>query len=97
MLAQRKFDLLVLDDGLNDAAAVGFCRQVREWDLITPIIIFTADGERDRVAGSGATAFLSKPDVFDQMLNTIDEYLPRRPSHRLRYMQGPRTRSTTIL
>ena len=100
LLAQRRFDLVVLDDGMTDTAAVELCRHLREWDLLTPIIIFSAasaDEATDRAASSGATAYVNKPDLFGQMLSTIDEYLPRKSAERLRYLRGPRARSTTIL
>jgi DNA-binding response OmpR family regulator len=99
LLATRRFELLILASGPTDVVVNQLCRQIREWDLITPIIIFASPSanETDVIESSGATAYVSKPDVSGEMLSVINKYLPRRSSGRLLYTPPARARATAIL
>lgn len=51
MLAQKKFDLLILDVNLPDGSALDLLREVRQGEAV-PVILLTANGlEMDVVTG----------------------------------------------
>ena len=63
MLAQKKFDLLILDVNLPDGSALDLLREVRQGEVV-PVILLTAnDLEMDVVTGleSGADDYITKP------------------------------------
>ncbi len=63
MLAQKKFDLLILDVNLPDGSALDLLREVRQGEAV-PVILLTAnDLEMDVVTGleSGADDYITKP------------------------------------
>ena len=63
MLAQKKFDLLILDVNLPDGSGLEWLRQVRQSGNL-PVILLTAnDMEMDIVTGleSGADDYITKP------------------------------------
>ena len=63
MLAQKKFDLLLLDVNLPAGSALDLLREVRQGEAV-PVILLTAnDLEMDVVTGleSGADDYVTKP------------------------------------
>lgn len=63
LLAQQRFDVIVLDVMLPDGDGFSLCRELRQRDT-TPVILLTARGELDdRVLGleQGADDYLTKP------------------------------------
>lgn len=63
-LAERRWDLLVLDLGLPDGDGLTLCAELRAHDPNTPVLVLTARGtEYDRVRGleTGADDYLTKP------------------------------------
>ncbi|MFA6421930.1 MAG: response regulator transcription factor [Candidatus Buchananbacteria bacterium] len=75
------YDLIVLDLMLPDRDGITICKNVREKNISTPILILTAkDGEADIVAGlnAGADDYLIKPFSFNILLARIQALL-RRP------------------
>ena len=63
MLAQKKFDLLILDVNLPDGSGLDLLREVRQGEAV-PVILLTAnDLEMDVVTGleSGADDYITKP------------------------------------
>lgn len=64
-------DLIILDVMLPDIDGLNVCRQIREAQLQTPILMLTAkDAIPDRVAGleAGADDYLVKPFAFEELL-----------------------------
>lgn len=63
MLAQRKFDLLILDVNLPDGSALDLLREVRQSDAVPVILLTARDLETDVVTGleSGADDYITKP------------------------------------
>ena len=64
VLAEDRFDLLVLDVNLPDGSGLDLLRQVRSEDDATPVILLTAnDLELDEVTGleAGADDYITKP------------------------------------
>ena len=61
------FSLYVLDAQFWGETGVRLCRSIREFDPLTPVIIFSsAAGERARVEAleAGATCFVPQPNVL---------------------------------
>lgn len=67
-------DLIVLDIMLPGIDGLSVCRQIRDAELQTPILMLTAkDAVPDRVAGleAGADDYLIKPFAFEELLARV--------------------------
>ena len=67
-------DLIILDVMLPGIDGLTVCRQIREGELQTPILMLTAkDAVPDRVAGleAGADDYLVKPFAFEELLARV--------------------------
>ncbi len=74
-------DLIVLDVMLPGIDGLTVCRQLREAEMQTPILMLTAkDAVPDRVAGleAGADDYLVKPFAFEELLARIRALSRRR-------------------
>ena len=61
---QQIFDLYILDNWLPDGAGVELCRRIREFDLKTPILFYSAAGyksDTQEAIKAGAQEYLIKP------------------------------------
>lgn len=79
ILANRP-DLVLLDVMLPDMDGMTLCRQLRQAEQQTPILMLTArDAILDRVAGlnAGADDYLPKPFAFDELLARMRALLRR--------------------
>lgn len=76
------YDLMIIDRMLpGSVEGIDICRQVRQADIHTPVLILTAkDQIRDRVQGldAGADDYLVKPFSFEELLARVRALL-RRP------------------
>lgn len=82
LAASGTYDLVVLDVMLPGMDGIEVCRQMREDDVHTPVLMLTARGSvSDRVAGlkSGADDYLVKPFAMEEFLARVDALLRRRP------------------
>jgi DNA-binding response OmpR family regulator len=80
LLQHEQFDLLILDVMLPDTNGIELCRQIRQTDGNTPILMLTALNQvHDKVSGlkAGADDYLVKPFHFSELLARI-EALQRR-------------------
>jgi two-component system copper resistance phosphate regulon response regulator CusR len=80
ILQQETFDLLILDVMLPDTNGIELCRQIRQKDSNTPILMLTALNQvHDKVAGlkAGADDYLVKPFHFSELLARIEALLRR--------------------
>jgi two-component system, OmpR family, response regulator len=79
---ETDFDLIASDVMLPDIDGFEVCRQLRAWNVRTPIIVLTArDSVEDRVRGLdfGADDYLVKPFAFVEFAARVRALL-RRPS-----------------
>ena len=63
---ERRFDLLVLDSKFQDGDGFELCRQIREFDLETPILFYSGSAhETDKEKGlaAGAQGYIVKPEL----------------------------------
>ncbi|MDB5134039.1 MAG: response regulator transcription factor [Mucilaginibacter sp.] len=83
-LKQEQFDLLILDVMLPDTNGIELCRQIRQTDANTPILMLTALNQvHDKVLGlkAGADDYLVKPFHFSELLARIEALLRRNKSN----------------
>jgi two-component system copper resistance phosphate regulon response regulator CusR len=84
LLKQEQFDLLILDVMLPDTNGIELCRQIRQTDSNTPILMLTALNQvHDKVSGlkAGADDYLVKPFHFSELLARIEALLRRNKSN----------------
>lgn len=81
--AGESFDLLILDVMLPKKNGFDVCRELRQHDVRTPIIMLTARGQVvDKVVGLklGADDYLTKPFEMAELLARIEALLRRAPA-----------------
>jgi DNA-binding response OmpR family regulator len=64
LAGSQQFDLYLLDSWLPDGSGLDLCRQIREFDKVTPIVFYSAAAyeiDKDQAINSGAQAYLIKP------------------------------------
>ena len=78
-LARKKsFALILLDIGLPDKDGLQLCREIREFDQKTPIVLYTAYGElldEQEAARAGAQGCLRKPDDTARLSEALRGYI----------------------
>ena len=74
-LAQsHRFDLYLLDNWLHDGTGIELCRQIRQFDLRTPVIFYSAaanEGEIQHALSAGAQAYVVKPESIETLERII--------------------------
>ena len=77
-LLDRSFDIIILDNWLPDLDGIELCRQIREFNRLTPIIFFSAAamGSEDRAAlAAGANAYIYKGSGLGMLREAMAEEL----------------------
>lgn len=85
LASSEQYDVIVLDLMLPGMNGLQICKQLRQKQIHTPILILTAKGQvSDKVDGldSGADDYLTKPFSFAELVARI-RALVRRPQHTL--------------
>jgi len=80
ILQNESFDLLIMDVMLPDTNGIELCRNIRQKDSNTPILMLTALNQvHDKVSGlkAGADDYLVKPFHFSELLARIEALLRR--------------------
>lgn len=92
-LHRADYDIVILDLMLPGLDGLSVCRQMRERDITTPILVLTARAETDtkvELLMSGADDYLVKPFSFEELLARIQALLRRpTPSVSIVLRQGP--------
>jgi two-component system, OmpR family, alkaline phosphatase synthesis response regulator PhoP len=68
------FDLYLLDNWLPDALGDVLCRDLREFDLITPILFYSGaatEADKARAMACGAQGYLIKPANFEDLVGEM--------------------------
>ena len=78
----QSFDLYLLDSWLPDGSGLDLCRQIREFDKVTPILFYSAAAyeiDRTDALNSGAQAYLVKPSQPSELCTLVTSLID---SHR---------------
>lgn len=82
LATKNRYDLIILDIMLPGINGIDLCRQIRQNDVQSPVLMLTArDSVKDKVLGlnSGADDYLTKPFSFDEFLARVRALLRRKP------------------
>jgi len=69
-----RFDLYLLDSWLPDGSGLDLCRQIREFDPLTPILFYSAaayEADREDALKSGAQGYLIKPSQTSELCSLV--------------------------
>ena len=79
LVQQQAFDLFLLDSRLPDGSGIDLCKRIRQFNLQTPIIFFSAaayEADKTMALDAGAQGYLTKParlgELCDIISNLID-------------------------
>jgi two-component system, sensor histidine kinase and response regulator len=64
LVRTEHFDLLLIDNWMSDISGVEFAAKIREFDLKTPILFYSAaayDADKEQARLAGAQGYLVKP------------------------------------
>jgi CheY-like chemotaxis protein len=74
-----RFDLYILNDTYIDADSLELCRQLRELDPVTPVLLFSLESsgppQQKRPTHAGVKLYRSKTSDFVSLVQTIDQLL----------------------
>ena len=76
-----RFDLYILNDTYIDADSLTLCRQLRELDPVTPVLLFSLESTgpppppQPGVVQAGVKLYKSKTSDFVALVQTIDQLL----------------------
>jgi DNA-binding response OmpR family regulator len=74
-----RFDLYILNDKYIDADSLELCRQLRELDPVTPVLLFSLESSgphrRQQATQTGVRIYKSKTSDFVSLVQTIDRLL----------------------
>jgi CheY-like chemotaxis protein len=74
-----RFDLYILNDSYIDADSLELCRQLRELDPVTPVLLFSLESSgpqhRRQPVQTGVKIYQSKTSDFVSLVQTIDRLL----------------------
>lgn len=79
---KNKFDMIILDLGLPDGDGFDICKEIRERNITTPVLILSAEQESDikvKCLKVGADDFLTKPFNTEELIARV-EAITRRSS-----------------
>ena len=74
-----RFDLYILNDTYIDADSLELCRELRELDPVTPVLLFSLEGSgphrQQQPTQTGVKIYKSKTSDFVSLVQTIDRLL----------------------
>jgi two-component system, OmpR family, manganese sensing response regulator len=81
MIGDPGLDLYIFDYSMPELSGAELCSFIRQSDLKTPIVIYTArarPADREAALNAGANAYLIKPTDLDILGETVERLLNRR-------------------
>ena len=75
---EQHFDLYLLDSRLPDGSGVDLCKEIRKFDLSTPVVFYSAaayDSDRATALRSGAQAYLMKPSRLQELFELLSSLI----------------------
>jgi CheY-like chemotaxis protein len=77
--ATDRFDLYILNDAYIDADSLELCRELRELDPVTPVLLFSLESSgphrQQPATQTGVKIYQSKTSDFVSLVQTIDRLL----------------------
>ena len=74
-----RFDLYILNDTYIDADSLELCRQLRELEPVTPVLLFSLESSgphrQQQAVETGVKIYKSKTSDFVSLVQTIDRLL----------------------
>ena len=75
-----RFDLYILNDNYIDADSLELCRELRELDPVTPVLLFSLESsgpppQQPGAVQTGVKLYKSKTSDFVALVQTIDQLL----------------------
>ena len=74
LAGSEQFDLYLLDSWLPDGSGLDLCKQIRQFDPVTPILFYSAaayEADREQAIRSGAQAYLVKPSHPSELCRLV--------------------------
>ena len=68
------FDLYLFDESLPEPSGIDLCREVRQFDTTTPVVVLSPagrPGNRSAADAAGVTAYLDLPTEFIKLESTV--------------------------
>lgn len=76
----QEFDLYQLDLWLPDGFGLDLCKKIREFDVKTPVVFYSAaayEGDKEAALDSGGQAYLIKPTDSPDLCATLFQLLAK--------------------
>lgn len=80
---EQDFGLYILDNWLPDKSGVELCCAIREFDLDTPILFYSAAAyarDKREAIRAGAQEYLTKPTVPDELREVVAQLISTSPT-----------------
>ena len=74
----QKFDVMILDSHLDDGSGLELCRNIRKYDLSTPIMFYSGlayEKDKQEALNAGAQSYLVKPVDIPLLVETLGNLL----------------------
>lgn len=74
----QKFDMILLDSWLPDGSGIDLCKAIRQFDVRTPIIFYSAaayEADKTLALGAGAQGYLTKPAPLTELCDLISSLI----------------------
>jgi DNA-binding response OmpR family regulator len=78
LATMQSFDLFLLDSWLPDGSGVELCRKLREFDVRTPVLFYSAAAyeiDKENAHQAGAQGYLIKPSRFSELSDLISNLI----------------------
>jgi CheY-like chemotaxis protein len=79
LVTKEHFDLIILDNWLDEGSGIEACRQIRTFDKKTPILFYSAaayESDIEDAMSAGAQAYVVKPAV-QELEDAVRDLLAR--------------------
>jgi DNA-binding response OmpR family regulator len=80
LASEERFDLYLLDSWLPDGSGLDLCRRIRNFDLVTPILFYSAAAyqeDKSMALSAGAQAYLIKPSQTSELCDLVSSLIDK--------------------
>lgn len=82
MAKEQRFDAYLLDNWMPGIPGIEVCRQLREFDPLTPVIFYSAavyETDIRQALDAGAQCYLTKPGHIGELIGAVRTAIANRP------------------